>query len=141
MHAHFLCAQFLCNPCYERAPGENLVRTAAPMNKSLRCNRPHSSPDTWPFSDPPTLAVITTREVLSRAASILLAAHEPDGSWTFLDRDDWTQDDLVMICFEHIFEIEPELHPLLLRLPTGRALARDAPGGAWSALSWPPMTT
>ncbi len=102
---------------------------AAPAGPRLMtCCRPHPG-EGWPFAEPPTIATFTTREVMN-GATILFAMHEDNGEWTILDREDWTQDDLVAVCLSHVVEREPNL-ARLADLPLGWAAQRSGPKKKW----------
>ena len=50
--------------------------------------RPNVTAKPWPFRDPPNLAVIVHRKVMSREEAIALVAHgEDDGGWQFLSHE------------------------------------------------------
>ena len=43
---------------------------------------------TWPFDDPPNVAVFTTKSIAFRQRPVLLVTHdEEDGAWQFLPRE------------------------------------------------------
>ncbi|MBL8740513.1 MAG: DUF2199 domain-containing protein [Myxococcales bacterium] len=102
---------------------------AAPEGPRLmRCSQSH--PEDWPFAEPPTIATFTTRQVME-GATILFAKHEDNGEWTILDREDWTQDDLVAVCLSHVVEREPKLAKLA-DLPLGWAAQRSGARKKWT---------
>ena len=42
---------------------------------------------TWPFDDPPNLAVFTTKSIVFGRQPVLLVTHEETGAWQFLPRE------------------------------------------------------
>jgi len=61
---------------------------------------------------------------------ILLAVHDDDGEWQFLDGGVVDEEDGVAVHLAHVFEKYPDLRPLA-DLPEGWAAERDSVAGDW----------
>jgi hypothetical protein len=97
---------------------------------------PPSSPSdpssaSWPFSDPPNVAVITTTGILRSGDQILHVAHDDDdGTWHFNDGAEPDEDDAMVVTLQDIFDLDPSIAELA-NLPEGWAAERSARGKAW----------
>jgi hypothetical protein len=61
---------------------------------------------------------------------ILLAVHDHDGEWQFLDGGAVEEEDAIAVHLGHVFEKHPDLRPLA-ELPVGWAAERDSVAGKW----------
>lgn len=88
---------------------------------------------TWPFVDPPNLAVFTTADVLERGLPIVRVTHdEDDGCWQF-HSENGAPDDLQearLVALRTIVRLDPTI-PALADLPLGWCALRAAPGAPW----------
>ena len=86
----------------------------------------------WPFSDPPNVATITTRQVLEEDYPILLVTHdEEDGCWQILCGTTNDPDDGRIVGLDCMYEKDPSIGELA-DLPLGWKAWREAPGKAWN---------
>ncbi len=84
----------------------------------------------WPFPDPPSTGVFTTDRIHTEASEILGVVHDHDGDWMFLDGDDVTADDGVLVHLEHIVGEHPDVAEVG-DLPVGWAAWRESPAQPW----------
>jgi len=105
-------------------------RRAAP----LRGEPGLSEPD-WPFSDPPNTASITLRRILREGRPIRLVTHDvEDGSWQFLDGEEITEEDALVVGLDTVLAHDPSV-AAVADLPLGGRAWRDSPGADWSKLA------
>jgi hypothetical protein len=87
--------------------------------------------DKWAFADPQNVAVITLRQIVDRAAPILFVTHdEEDGAWQFLDGQNVTVEDSVIVSLKHMTMLDPGISELA-DLPYGWQAHRQAQGEPW----------
>ena len=87
----------------------------------------------WPFSDPPNVAVITTRSIAEDRAWIAHVSHDADdGGWQFHDADPSParQEDARLVSLRSMVERDATLAELA-DLPEGWRAWRDAARAAW----------
>jgi hypothetical protein len=85
----------------------------------------------WPFTDPPNVAVFTTRQVVREAQPILRVTHDAgDGSWQFLTGGRVQLKDAMIVSLLSMVRRDPSLAELG-DLPRGWQARRKQPGGAW----------
>ena len=85
----------------------------------------------WPFSDPPNIRTITTRQVLEDGYPILLVTHdEDDGCWQILCGTTNDPDDGRIVGLDCMYDKDPSIGELA-DLPLGWKAWRDAPDQAW----------
>lgn len=87
----------------------------------------------WKFADPPNVAVITTRKVLSGEDWIALVTHEADdGAWQFLNSqsEPLTEADASVVGLSEIVELDTSVMELA-DLPLGWCAWRDSPASPW----------
>jgi len=85
----------------------------------------------WPFSEWPSSTAWTTKRVAAGDAPILFVAHDRDGSWQFIDADQWVQADIVVSHLAHIVDQDATLGDIA-DLPVGWQAERAQVGGPWS---------
>jgi hypothetical protein len=88
------------------------------------------APLPWPFSDPPTKIVITTKRFADGGAPLLGVTHDSDGGWQFLDGGPTTKADAALLHFAHIVGADHSLVELA-DLPLGWQAWRSDPGSRW----------
>ena len=87
--------------------------------------------DPWPFDQGPSVAAITTVNVLEHGAPILVVVHyDDDDSWAFLCGKTNDDADGRIIGMEHALRIDPSLRDVA-DLPPGWKAWRPAVGEAW----------
>ncbi|AXQ27337.1 hypothetical protein D0B54_00925 [Solimonas sp. K1W22B-7] len=87
--------------------------------------------DSWPFDQSPDCAVITLRQILDGTAAILEVSHDSDDhGWQFMTPGDPKEEDLVLICFSHLIELDSSLLELA-QLEPGWIATRVSPGKPW----------
>ena len=87
--------------------------------------------EVWTFTDPPAMAVVTLRRISEQGYPILLVIHEADeGGWQFLDGEDVTEDDAIMVSLHHIIASDTSLRSLAA-LPPGWQAQRSDPDHPW----------
>ena len=85
----------------------------------------------WPFDQPKNVACITLWNILRDGAPILLATHDDDGSWQFLDGSDLSDVKPAVVGLSNMVEQDPTLLELA-DLPEGWRAWRSAPGAPWT---------
>jgi len=86
--------------------------------------------DPWPFPDGPATRAFTTRRIAFDGRSVIGVVHDADGDWQFLDGDDVTQDEIVVVHLEHIVGAHSRLAELG-DLPRGWEAWQESPDGPW----------
>jgi hypothetical protein len=85
----------------------------------------------WRFADPPDLAVITVKRILSREGWIALVSHDADdGGWQFLTGAPLSDEDAAVAGLRQIVELDRSVEDLA-DLPTGYLAWRDSPTSPW----------
>ena len=89
----------------------------------------------WLFADPPNVAAITTREVLSGTERICYVTHDSDdGAWQFHgDNTSTSEDDAAVVALRTIVDLDPSIAELA-DLPLGWCARRVANGSAWERM-------
>ena len=87
----------------------------------------------WRFSDPPNVAVITTRKVVSGDDWIAFVSHAvDDGGWQFLNSESgpWNAADASVVGLGTIVQLDASIMELA-DLPLGWHASRDSRGSPW----------
>lgn len=86
----------------------------------------------WLFSDAPNVAVITTKNVLSKEMDITYVFHDgDDGMWQFLDAsEEITENDAVIVGLQEIINLDETINELH-SLPLGWSAYRSDKNSAW----------
>ncbi|MFU2090157.1 hypothetical protein EQP59_03760 [Ornithobacterium rhinotracheale] len=86
----------------------------------------------WLFNDDPNVAVITTKNILSRKMDITRVFHDSDdGMWQFLDSsEDITENDAVIVGLKEIVDLDKTINELHT-LPLGWSAYRDDKNSNW----------
>jgi hypothetical protein len=86
---------------------------------------------TWPFEEPPNVAVITLKSIVKEGKPILLVCHdEDDGGWQFLDGSDFLTEDAMIVGLQEMFVLDPSIGDLA-DLPLGASASRPSPRDPW----------
>jgi hypothetical protein len=86
---------------------------------------------TWPFEEPPNVAVITLKSIVEQGKPIVLVCHdEDDGGWQFLDGSDFHTEDAMIVSLQSIFVRDPSIGELA-DLPLGASASRKSPQDSW----------
>ena len=88
--------------------------------------------DRWIFPDPPNVATITTRKILSGEHLIDYVTHdEDDGQWQFLNWQAGAQmKEAMLVSLKRVLSLDSSLHELH-DLPLGWQARRDGKNGPW----------
>lgn len=98
------------------------------MNLFHRKPRPQVE---WPFDDPPNVAVITTRQILSKDAPILFVSHdEEDGGWQFHTDENVSESDARIVSLHFVVSRDSSLKQLA-DLPLGWVATRSSVAAPW----------
>lgn len=94
---------------------------------------------TWPFSDPPNLAVIANRNIISGQAWIAYVSHDSDdGGWQF--HTDQTEpideSSATVVSLRNILELDSSIDQLA-DLPLGWYAWREASDAPWQRAKVP----
>lgn len=89
----------------------------------------HDFPD-WPFPDSISTAAFCTDKVAHENFQVLLAVHNANGDWQFLDGTTERPGECVMLCLGCIFEKYSDL-AAIADLPRGWGASRDVAGAEW----------
>ena len=85
----------------------------------------------WPFSDPPDAATLTLRQITDHGKPILHVSHDADdGMWQFLDGDEVSMDDAVVVLLENVVALDPTVADLA-DLPIGWQATRISVSEPW----------
>ena len=85
----------------------------------------------WPFPDPPNVAVITHRKIMSGAAWIQYVCHdEEDGAWQFHPLEGTPESDAMVVGLGTVVGRDASLTQLA-DLPLGWCAWRESPQAAW----------
>lgn len=85
----------------------------------------------WPFADPPNVAVFTSTHVMRRGLPVLLVTHdEDDGSWQFHYGGLVGDVDAMIVGLAEVLKLHPELAELS-DLPLGWKAERESPNHPW----------
>lgn len=87
----------------------------------------------WPFTDPPNRAAITTKRIVDGSAWIAHVSHdEDDGSWQFhtSSDDDLNENDARLLTLHELYQIDPTISGIADLRPGWRAW-RESRDGPW----------
>ena len=87
---------------------------------------------TWPFDDPPNVAVFTTKSIVFGQQPVLLVTHdEDDGAWQFLPREGAGHEkDAAIVSLRSMIERDGKLAELA-DLPVGWRAWRESQNSPW----------
>jgi hypothetical protein len=90
---------------------------------------------TWPFPEPPDLAVVTMKQIMEDHQPILYVSHERDEDgepvWQFLPgQNRFEMADALIVGLGSVVRLDPTLSEIA-DLPIGYAATRDRVGGPW----------
>ncbi len=91
-----------------------------------------SSRQTWPFNDPPNVAVIANRKIVSGTDWIAYVSHDlDDGAWQFYTADaEVAEGDAALVSLENIVRIDATVSQLA-DLPLGWHAWREKKDLPW----------
>lgn len=85
----------------------------------------------WPFQDPPNVAVVTLKPIVSRERPILFVSHDADdGGWQFLGWDEADEAEASVVSLATMLRIDPSI-AALANLPPGWVAWRTSPSDPW----------
>jgi hypothetical protein len=84
----------------------------------------------WAFSDPQSIAVITTEQVISEKESILYVCHDDECEWQFHTGTDVNMEDARVVALSEIVKRDPSIFDLA-DLPTGWIATRKSQDDDW----------
>ncbi len=85
----------------------------------------------WPFDEPPDVAVFTVWQVIEEGEPILLVSHdEHDGAWQFISGRRPAEGDAQIVALREIWRHDPTVGDLV-DLPLGWVAWRQRPGQPW----------
>jgi len=91
----------------------------------------------WPFRCPRESVAITLRQIVQERRPILLATHEQDDSWQFLDGSDAPRmEDAVVVALDEIYALDSSI-AALADLPAGWQAWRVQGEEAWRRAPMP----
>ena len=87
--------------------------------------------DNWPFDQGKDVAALTTRQVMKDGLPILHAVHySDDHSWAFTCGTTDDPDDGMIVCMDHIVDLDPTICTIA-DLSPGWVAVRTAVGEPW----------
>jgi hypothetical protein len=92
--------------------------------------------ESFPFADPPNVAVITTVGVLDGEPILLVTHDADDGGWQFLGTGPNTEENARVVALVRIYRIDESVGELA-DLPLGWAASRPASGFPWKRYANP----
>jgi hypothetical protein len=86
----------------------------------------------WPFSDPPNVAVIANRKIIFNGAWIAYVSHDlDDNGWQFhVEAEELTEKNAAVVSLKNILDRDPTV-ALLADLPPGWHAWRASGSTAW----------
>jgi hypothetical protein len=94
--------------------------------------------ESWPFEDPPNVAVYTTRYIVRDGLPVLRVTHdEDDGAWQFHHGGPVADEDAMIVGLGRILSLHPELAELS-DLPCGWMATRESVQSPWHREKQPP---
>ncbi|HYF64692.1 MAG TPA: hypothetical protein VD886_17840 [Herpetosiphonaceae bacterium] len=88
-------------------------------------------PADWPFDDPPNVATLTLRRIVQGDAPIRFVTHDDDdGMWQFLDGEEVSEDEAILVGLAEIVAHDPTVAQLA-DLPLGWYAVRDSVQDQW----------
>ena len=88
--------------------------------------------ESWPFTDPPNLAVVTVKQVVQDDRPVLLVVHDSeDSGWQFLTGEVFDLKDGKLVSLQSMIEHDPSL-AALADLSPGWQAQRVRRGYAWT---------
>jgi hypothetical protein len=85
----------------------------------------------WKFTDPPNVAVFTTRQVIHEGVPVVYVSHDSDdGAWQFHCGVPTTPDDAMVVSLKNMLDKDPTL-AALADLPLGWIAERTDPASEW----------
>lgn len=88
--------------------------------------------ENWPFRDPPNVAVVVNRRIVSEHDWIAYVSHdEPDGGWQFHNKGSApTEVDALVVSLREILQLDPTVAELS-DLPLGWHAQRESKASPW----------
>ena len=102
------------------------ARTNTPWDVGHVLARAHP----WPFPDGAATQSFTTKRIAFEGGYVLGVIHDKDGEWQFLDGEDLTSDDCVVVHLEHVVGAHADVAELG-DLARGWEAWRETPTSAW----------
>lgn len=98
--------------------------------------RPDAGPrdGAWPFDEPRSRMVITSRQVATGKEPIRYVGRFEDGDWQFVCNTTSEEGDIVLTSLGWVFDRDPSI-AAAAKLAPGRGLRRSGPRGKWSRVS------
>ncbi|RCS44758.1 DUF4262 domain-containing protein [Bremerella cremea] len=87
--------------------------------------------EAWPFGNPKSQAVFTTRQVLEQDALITYVCHDEDGDWQFTCGTTNQTEDGQVVSLQQIVNQDPSVRQLA-DLPLGWEASRDSADDPWA---------
>lgn len=85
----------------------------------------------WPFNEPKSTPVFTTKHVIYRKLRVLEVVHPDAGTWQFLDGYTVRREDGALVSLEYMMGLDPTLSQIA-DLPLGWKASREAAGFPWT---------
>jgi len=86
----------------------------------------------WPFDQPKNCIAFSTKAVVFEGAPILYVYHdEDDHGWQFIGLESGTDENIALICMEHIVSMDPSVKEVAHIAP-GYYAWRETPETAWN---------
>lgn len=100
--------------------------------------RPEAGPrdPTWPFAEPASRRVLTTRQVVEDTEPVRFVGRFPDGDWQFVCETTDEVDDAVIATLGFVYDRDPSLKRAA-KLEPGEAIVRGELGGRFRPTSLP----
>jgi len=87
---------------------------------------------TWPFGDPPNVAVFTSKKIIERGDWSQRATHDAeDGAWRFHSPGGAAESEALIVSLEEITRMNPTVL-FLANLPLGGCAWRETKAGPWN---------
>lgn len=88
--------------------------------------------NSWPFNDPPNVAVFTNKRIVEKTDWIRRVTHdEDDGAWQFHPQNGTSEEEASVVSLRTIVDIDPSILSLS-DLPLGWCASRETQSGAWN---------
>lgn len=86
--------------------------------------------DDWPFDQAPNVGAVTCQSVLAGGPILLVVHYSDDGSWAFLDGEDFDPDSSRIVAMGEIVRLHPSILAIA-ELPAGWIATRESASAPW----------
>ncbi|NNM55097.1 MAG: hypothetical protein HKM05_10290 [Spirochaetales bacterium] len=102
------------------------------LRRVTKLNSERRKDDSWPFRDPPEVAVFISKKILSGEEWIYCVTHDADdGAWQFHPASGFiSEDDVSIVSLRTVYQLDPSIESLV-DLPLGHMAWRETQRNSW----------